>query len=353
MQTELQWQKVMSRDARQDGRFVFAVRTTGVYCRPSCPSRRPRRDSVEFFATPQEAERAGYRACLRCKPTQVSEQAQYVLKARQLLDNAEGVLTLSQLSKRIGVSPFHLQRLFKRATGLSPREYQSALRTQQVKQQLRQGSDVTTALYEAGFSSPSRLYESSARQLGMTPGAYRAGGAKTAIAFAIASSPLGHLLVAATPRGVCAIRFGESAQELERELRQEFHAAELSRNDSGLRGYVDMIVAAIRGDKTSLDLPLEIRATAFQRRVWDVLRQIPRGETRSYADIAREIGAPAAVRAVARACASNPVAVAVPCHRVIRSDGGLAGYRWGMKRKQKLLTSELSSSGDGTGGAAP
>ena len=185
----------------------------------------------------------------------------------------------------------------------------------------------------------------------MTPGAYRAGGAKTAIAFAIASSPLGHLLVAATPRGVCAIRFGESAQELERELRQEFHAAELSRNDSGLRGYVDMIVAAIRGDKTSLDLPLEIRATAFQRRVWDVLRQIPRGETRSYADIAREIGAPAAVRAVARACASNPVAVAVPCHRVIRSDGGLAGYRWGMKRKQKLLASEKSSPGDGTGGA--
>ena len=222
MQTELQnkWQQVLARDARQDGRFVFAVRTTGIFCRPSCPSRRPRRDSVEFFADPREAERAGYRACLRCKPTQVSEQAQYVLRARQMLDNAEGVVTLAQLSKRVGLSPFHLQRLFKRATGLSPREYQSAHRMQQVKKQLRKGEDVTTALYDAGFSSPSRLYENTIRQFGMTPGTYRRGGAGATITFAIAPTPLGRMLVAATERGLCAVRFGESATELERGLRK-------------------------------------------------------------------------------------------------------------------------------------
>src|ERR1035438_9563659 len=206
MQTELQnqWQQVLARDARQDGRFVFAVRTTGIYCRPSCPSRRPRRDSVEFFADPREAERAGYRACLRCKPTEVSAQAQYVIRARQLLDNAEGVMTLAGLSKRVGLSPFHLQRLFKRATGLSPREYQSARRMQHIKTELRKGEDVTTALYEAGFGSPSRLYEKSDQHFGMTPGTYRRGGAGVTITFAIAPTPLGKMLVAATERGLCA-----------------------------------------------------------------------------------------------------------------------------------------------------
>ncbi|HEY4934426.1 MAG TPA: Ada metal-binding domain-containing protein, partial [Terriglobales bacterium] len=220
MQSETQWRQVMERDARQDGRFVFAVRTTGIYCRPSCPSRRPRRDSVEFFSDPQQAERAGYRACLRCKPTEISSQVQAVTRARQLLDSAEGVLTLADLSKRVGVSPFHLQRLFKRATGLSPREYQSARRMQQVKLGLRKGDDVTTALYDAGFGSPSRLYERAGQQLGMTPGAYRRGGAGMTIQYAIVPSPLGRLLVAATARGLCAVRFGESASELERELRE-------------------------------------------------------------------------------------------------------------------------------------
>ncbi len=209
MHNESQWQQVLSRDARQDGRFVFAVRTTGVYCRPSCPSRRPRRDSVEFFASPQAAERAGYRACLRCKPTQVSEQAQYVLHARQLLDSSDSVLTLQELSRRVGVSAFHLQRLFKRATGLSPREYQAARRTQQVKARLRDGVDVTTSLYDAGYGSPSRLYESAGRQFGMTPATYGKGGAGEHITFAIADSPLGKMLVAATRRGLCAVRFGE------------------------------------------------------------------------------------------------------------------------------------------------
>jgi AraC family transcriptional regulator of adaptative response/methylated-DNA-[protein]-cysteine methyltransferase len=346
MQTELQnqWQQVLARDARQDGRFVFAVRTTGVYCRPSCPSRRPRRESVEFFADPRTAERAGYRACLRCNPTEVSAQAQYVTRARQLLDDAEGVVTLAQLSKQVGLSPFHLQRLFKRATGLSPREYQSARRMQQVKAELRKGGDVTTALYEAGFSSPSRLYENARQQLGMTPGTYRRGGAGATITFSIVPTPLGHMLVAATEQGLCAVRFGESATGLEQDLRTEFHAANLHRDDTAMRRYVEPLLASLSGDNTTIDLPLDVRATAFQKKVWESLQQIPRGETRSYSEVAREIGEPDAVRAVARACASNPVALAVPCHRVIRSDGDLAGYRWGVERKKKLLQQERADS---------
>lgn len=342
METELQhkWQHVMARDARQDGRFVFAVRTTGIYCRPSCPSRRPRRDSVEFYANPNEAERAGYRACLRCKPTQISEQAQYVAGARKILDNAESAVTLADLSKRVGLSAFHLQRLFKRATGLSPREYQTARRMQHVKSGLRKGDDVTTALYDAGFGSPSRLYEKAPQQLGMTPGEYRRGGSGLNIRYALVPTPLGRMLVAATERGLCAVRFGDTVSELEKSLREEFYAAEFHRDDKALREYVEPLLAAIRGEKTSIDLPLDIRATAFQKKVWERLRQIPRGETRSYTDIAREIGVPAAVRAVARACAANPVAITVPCHRVIRSDGDLAGYRWGIERKKKLLERE-------------
>jgi AraC family transcriptional regulator, regulatory protein of adaptative response / methylated-DNA-[protein]-cysteine methyltransferase len=343
MQSEKQWQQVMARDVRQDGRFVFAVRTTGIYCRPSCPSRRPRRDSVEFFLDPRQAERAGYRACFRCKPTEISAQARAVTRARQLLDEAETVLTLAQLSKRVGVSPFHLQRLFKRATGLSPREYQSARRMQQVKRGLRKGDDVTTALYDAGFGSPSRLYEKAGQQLGMTPGTYRRGGAGMTIQYAIVASPLGKLLVAATERGLCSVRFGESAAELERELREEFSSAQLRREDAALRPYLQPLLAGLRGENATMDLPLDVRATAFQKRVWDALREIPVGETRSYTQVARAIGDPKAVRAVATACASNPVALAVPCHRVVRSDGELAGYRWGIERKKKLLEREQRS----------
>jgi AraC family transcriptional regulator of adaptative response/methylated-DNA-[protein]-cysteine methyltransferase len=345
MQTELQtkWQQVMARDARQDGRFVFAVRTTGIYCRPSCPSRRPRRDSVEFFAHPNQAERAGYRACLRCKPTEISSQAQYISKARHFLDSSEDTVTLADLSKRVGLSPFHLQRLFKRATGLSPREYQSARRMRQVKSGLRKGDDVTTALYDAGFGSPSRLYERAPQQLGMTPGEYRRGGAGVNIRYALVSTPLGRMLIAATDRGLCAVSFGETVSKLEMGLRVEFNAAELHRDDKALSEYVEPLLAAIRGEKTSADLPLDVRATVFQQKVWDTLRRIPYGETRSYSEVAREIGSPSAVRAVARACASNPVAIAVPCHRVVRSNGDLAGYRWGLDRKKKLLKEERSS----------
>lgn len=340
------WQQVMARDARQDGRFVFAVRTTGIYCRPSCPSRRPRRESVVFFAGPDDAERAGYRACLRCKPTEISSQAQCVARARQFLDNAEDLVTLAQLGRRVGLSPFHLQRLFKRATGLSPREYQSARRMQQVKSGLRHGNDVTTALYDAGFGSPSRLYENAPQQFGMTPGEYRRGGAGANISFAMARTALGWLLAAATERGLCAVRFGENAVTLERDLRDEFHAAALRRDDAALRRYVDPLLAVIRGENTTIDLPLDVRATAFQRKVWEKLRQIPRGETRSYSEIARAMGRPRAVRAVARACAANPVALAVPCHRVVRKDGDRGGYRWGMERKEKLLEREQARAKD-------
>ncbi len=340
MQTEVQWQQILSRDARQDGRFVFAVRTTGVYCRPSCPSRRPRRDSVEFFVSPQAAEQAGYRACLRCKPTQISEQAQYVLRARQVLDHSDSVLTLSDLSKRVGLSAFYLQRLFKRATGLSPREYQAARRTQQVKSKLRAGVDVTTSLYDAGYGSPSRLYEVADQQLGMTPAIYGKGGAGESIAFTVADSPLGKMLVAATDRGLCAVSFGDDAGVLERELHAEFHAAEIRRDDAALRDFVASIVAGIAAQKTLFDLPLDLRGTAFQQKVWKALRAIPTGETRSYSDIAKAVGDPSASRAVARACASNPVAVVIPCHRVIRGNGDLAGYRWGVKRKEELLRRE-------------
>ncbi len=338
--TQSQWQQVLERDARQDGRFVFAVRTTGIYCRPSCPSRRPSRTSVEFFAGPNDAERAGYRACLRCRPTEIAAQAQYVARARQVLDRAEEPVTLAELSRQVGLSSFHLQRLFKRVTGLSPREYQAARRMSQVKSGLRQGESVTTALYNAGFGSPSRLYEKAPQQLGMTPGEYRRGGAGTNITFAIIPTELGRMLVAATERGLCAVRFGDTVTELERGLRSEFHAARLLRDDAGMERLVGTLLALIRGENVTIDLPLDVRATAFQMKVWEKLRQIPTGETRSYSDIAREIGNPSAVRAVARACAANPVALAVPCHRVVRSNGDLSGYRWGIERKEKLLARE-------------
>jgi AraC family transcriptional regulator of adaptative response/methylated-DNA-[protein]-cysteine methyltransferase len=314
-----------------------------VYCRPSCPSRRPRRDSVEFFASPQAAERAGYRACLRCKPTQISEQAQYVVRARHLLDNSESVVTLNDLSRRVGVSAFHLQRLFKRATGLTPREYQAARRTQEVKSRLRTGADVTTSLYEAGYGSPSRLYEVAGQHLGMTPATYGKGGSGERIAFTIADSVLGEVLVAATSRGICAVRFGDETKLLERDLRQEFYAADIHRDDTALREFVSSILSALAQQNTLLDLPLDIRATAFQQKVWNVLRQIPAGETRSYSAVARDIGEPAATRAVARACASNPIALVIPCHRVVRKGGDTSGYRWGAQRKEELLRRECAA----------
>ena len=265
------------------------------------------------------------------------------MRARQLLDNSESTLTLSELSKRVGVSAFHLQRLFKRATGLSPREYQAARRNEHLKARLRQGADVTTSLYDAGYSSPSRVYENAGRQMGMTPAIYGKGGAGQQINFAIADSPLGRMLIAKTGRGLCAVRFGEHDAGLERELRQEFHSADIHREDAPLRPYIQRITALLAGQGTTVDLPLDVRATAFQVKVWDALRRIPSGETRSYSEIAKNIGDPSATRAVARACATNPVAVVIPCHRVVRESGDLAGYRWGVHRKEELLGRERAA----------
>jgi AraC family transcriptional regulator of adaptative response/methylated-DNA-[protein]-cysteine methyltransferase len=298
---------------------------------------------VEFFDGPSDAERAGYRACLRCKPTEVAAQAQYVARAREVLDHAETLVTLADLSSTVGVSPFHLQRLFKRATGLSPREYQATRRMRQVKTGLRQGESVTAALYDAGFGSSSRLYEKAPQHLGMTPGEYGRGGTGISIKFAMVPSSLGLLLVAATGKGLCAVRFGDSADALERGLREEFPAAEMQRDKRALEQYIEPLLAAVRGENTTIDLPLDVRATAFQLRVWEKLRRIPHGETRSYSEIAREVGSPSAVRAVAGACALNPVALAVPCHRVVRSNGDLAGYRWGIEKKKKLIERERAS----------
>jgi AraC family transcriptional regulator of adaptative response/methylated-DNA-[protein]-cysteine methyltransferase len=338
------WQAVIERNARWDGTFVFAVRSTGIYCRPSCPARRPGRRHVRFFAQPAEAERAGFRPCRRCRPEQSSpgdSRADLIRRVCQLIArHREEPLTLPALAAHVGSSPFHLQRVFKRGMGITPRQYADALRLAGVKRRLREGQDVTTALYAAGYGSSSRLYERAPAHLGMTPATYRRGGRGMKIAYSIVQSPLGRLLVGATARGLCAVSFGDRDGTLEAALRQEYPHAEIARNDSAFRPWIKSLLRHLRGHQTRLDLPLDIEATAFQRRVWEELQHIPYGRTRTYSQVARAIGQPTAVRAVARACATNPVSVVVPCHRVIRSDGSLGGYRWGLERKQALLAKE-------------
>jgi AraC family transcriptional regulator, regulatory protein of adaptative response / methylated-DNA-[protein]-cysteine methyltransferase len=338
------WQAVLGRDRRYDGLFVYAVRSTGIYCRPSCPSRRPKPELVEFFEQPKAAESAGYRSCRRCRPTENGAHAalpQAITKVCRFLDEAsEEVPKLEQMAELVNMSPFHLQRTFKQALGVSPREYAELRRFLRFRARLQKGDDVTTAMYEAGFNSPSRLYERSASVLGMTPSAYKAGGAGTKIAFSLADTSLGRVLVAQTEKGVCAVRIGDSDKALEAELRTEFVNAEIARSDAKLSRVVQQVVNAAEGHGISADIPLDIRHTAFQGKVWQALRKIAPGETRSYSDIAKAVGDPKAVRAVARACATNPVALVIPCHRVVRSDGDLSGYRWGVQRKKKLLESE-------------
>lgn len=338
------WTAVESRDSRFDGRFVYAVASTGVYCRPSCPSRRPKRQSVSFFAAPEEAERAGYRACRRCRPraTGPTDPERSVERARAWLDaHLDEPVTLAELGEAVGLSPWYLQRTFKRLTGLTPKEYASARRLERLKSHLKKGDDVTTATYEAGYGSGSRVYEQSDARLGMTPATYRRGGQGTTIRYRIADSPLGRMLVGATDRGVCSVTFGASDAELEAGLRKEYPNARLERGeDEKLETWTSAIVHHLEGDDPRLALPLDVRATAFQWRVWKALQEIPRGETRSYGEIAASLGRPGAARAVARACASNRVALAVPCHRAVRGDGDLAGYRWGTERKRRLLDME-------------
>lgn len=334
------WTLVMNRTLKADGEFVYAVKSTGIFCRPSCPSRRPRRDLVEFFDSPQQAQNAGYRPCRRCLPLQQNPQVEKIEAACRYIEaHAEERLGLSQIAAHAGVSPFHFQRLFKRALGISPRQYQQAQRTARFKQALHKEARITDAIYEAGYSSSSRAYENGTEQLGMTPTAFRRHGEGVSIQYTIVESDLGRMLIAATPRGICSVRFGESDRMLENELRQEFSAAELSRHDRNLRTFAESVVKSLAGAASGV-VPIDIQGTAFQQRVWNALRTIPRGQTRSYADIAKQIGKPKAVRAVANACASNPVAVVVPCHRVVQKNGSLAGYRWGVKRKEALLRAE-------------
>jgi AraC family transcriptional regulator, regulatory protein of adaptative response / methylated-DNA-[protein]-cysteine methyltransferase len=338
---EDRWDAVLKRDPLAEGYFYYAVRTTGVFCRPTCPSRRPHPEHVAFFDTADDAQRAGFRPCARCRPTDVSVQQQAIARAKQLLETNDPP-SLAALGQAVGMSPSHLQRLFKQVTGLSPRQYAAAQRRQRLKTRLRRATSVTAAQYAAGYGSSRALYEAAGPALGMTPGAYRNGGAGTRIAHAVVDSPLGRLLVAATERGVCAVRFGDDAA-LRESLRAEYPRATLAEDPDAVAPHVRAILDTLSGQPAASRPPLDVRATAFQERVWDALQQIPRGQTRSYSDIARQIGAPTAVRAVARACASNPVALLIPCHRVVPAGGGLGGYRWGVERKQALLDQESAN----------
>ncbi len=341
---ERQWQSVLARDVEADGAFVYAVHTTGVYCRPTCPSRRPRQENVAFFALPEAAEQAGFRACRRCHPEQAvirDPQVEVVQRVcRAIAANPEAPPTLASLGADVGLSPFHLQRTFKRVMGITPRQYADACRMDRFKGELRKGEAVTSALYGAGYGSPSRLYERAPAQLGMTPAIYRRGGAGMRIHYTVVPCPLGLLLVAATERGICAITLGDADDALADGLTREYPAAAIARDDSGLDSAVATIVRHLHGQEPHLDLPLDLQATAFQWRVWEALQAIPYGSTRSYGEIARAIGQPTAARAVAQACATNRVALAIPCHRVVRDNGEVGGYRWGVERKRTLLAQE-------------
>ena len=339
------WDLVVRHDRSADGAFVYAVASTGIYCRPSCSSRRPRRDRVAFFEAPDEAERAGYRACLRCRPNEAIASDPWVDKIQRAcvyLANVEGHPSLATLARRLGGSPYHLQRNFKRVVGVTPRAYAEACRLRRVKGRLRQGGDVTGAMFDAGYGSSSRFYERAAPKLGMPPATYRRGGVGMTIRYAIVESPLGRLMVAATERGVCAIAMAASDGELKTALAREYPAATIAADEGSLAKWTKQILRHLAGRQPRLDLPLDVQATAFQWQVWEALAAIPYGETRTYGEIAAAIGRPRAVRAVARACATNRVALAVPCHRVVAATGETSGYRWGAERKRELLTRERS-----------
>jgi AraC family transcriptional regulator, regulatory protein of adaptative response / methylated-DNA-[protein]-cysteine methyltransferase len=338
------WSAVLARDPAADGRFVLGVLTTGIYCRPSCPARKPRPENVRLFDTPAEAEHAGFRACLRCRPAgaaPAADRAALVTRACRTIEASDPSPTLDELASEAGLSPFHFHRLFKGVTGVTPRAYAAAHRAQRLRTALDEpDASVTEAGYAAGFGSSGRLYAATDGVLGMTPRAYRAGGERQRIRFAVAPCRLGFVLVAATARGLCAITLGDAPSSLVDDLKRRFPKADLVEADAGFTGSVEAVTALIETPARGLDLPLDIAGTAFQRQVWEALRAIPAGETATYADIAGRIGQPRAVRAVAQACASNALAVAVPCHRVVRSDGGLSGYRWGVERKRDLLARE-------------
>jgi len=337
------WTAVLARDPAADGRFYYSVRTTGIYCRPSCAARLARPENVRFHATREDAERAGFRPCKRCKPDQPSRTEHYAAKvtaACRIIEETETAPDLEALARSVGVSAYHFHRVFKQATGLTPREYAAAHRARRVRDRLGRGGTVTQALFDAGYNASSRFYEKSTAVLGMTPGDYRAGGANVTIRFAVGQCSLGAILVAASERGVCAILLGDDPAKLARDLQDRFPRAHLIGGDRGFEQLVARVVGFVETPRIGLDLPLDVRGTAFQQRVWKALREIPAGKTVSYAELAKRIGAPKSVRAVASAVAANPLAVAIPCHRVVRRDGGLSGYRWGVERKRALLEKE-------------
>lgn len=352
VQQDPRWASVLGRERAADGLFFYAVKTTGIYCRPSCGARTPRPENVAFFRTGAEAEQAGFRPCRRCQPDLpplADRQGGLIADLCRLIETAENPPDLQTLADVAGLSKYHLHRLFKAATGLTPHAYAQAHRARRVREGLRQGVSVGEAIYAAGYASSGRFYAEVDHVLGMTPGDFRAGGAENAIHFAVAECSLGAILVAASARGVCAISLGDDPEKLVRDLQEHFPAAELIGQDSAFEQMVASVVGFVEAPGTGLNLPLDIRGTAFQQRVWQALREIPAGTTLSYTELALKVGSPQAVRAVAGACAANVLAVAVPCHRVVRLDGSLSGYRWGIERKRALLTREGAKPDDGNG----
>ena len=341
------WAAVVARDAHADGKFYYSVKTTGVYCRPSCSSRPARPENVQFHATREEAEKAGFRPCKRCKPEQpslVEQHAGTVAGVCRLIENSETLPGLDALAAQAGLSTYYFHHVFKAVTGLTPKNYAAAHRAQRIRSELEHSATVTNAIYDAGYNSSSRFYEKSNQLLGMTPSNYRAGGANTDIRFATGECSLGSILVACSNRGVCAILLGDDPESLVRDVQDRFPRSHLIGGDRGFEQLVAKVVGFVEAPAIGLDLPLDVRGTAFQQRVWQALRKIPVGTTASYAEIAKRIGVPKSVRAVAQACAANTLAVAIPCHRVVRTDGGLSGYRWGVERKQALLEKEAGNS---------
>jgi AraC family transcriptional regulator of adaptative response/methylated-DNA-[protein]-cysteine methyltransferase len=342
------WQAVVDRDGSFDGSFYYSVKSSGVYCRPSCAARPARPENVGFYSTCEEAEKAGFRPCKRCQPNRPSLTEQYAEKVTQacrIIEELESAPSLEALAKQVGMSVYHFHRIFKLITGLTPRQYAAAQSEQRIRAELARGSAVTGAIFDAGYNSNSRFYEKSNKILGMTPSSYRAGGTKVEIRFAIGECSLGSILNAQSDRGICAILLGDDPDKLVRDLQDSFPRANLIGGDANFEQLVARVVGFIEAPSIGLDLPLDVRGTAFQQRVWQVLREIPVGQTASYTEIAKRIGSPAAVRAVAQACATNKLAVALPCHRVVRNDGALAGYRWGVERKRKLLEKETETPG--------
>ena len=352
MNEALAWESVLQRDPSADDRFLYAVTTTGIYCRPSCPSRRPKRDNVAFFSSAAAAEEAGFRACQRCRPNRAKAPHRAVERARDYIDAhiadlGEERITLELLGEESGLSPYHLQRKFKEIVGLTPAQYIRARKSERLKGELKRGETVSRATFGAGYGSSSRVYGDSDKRLGMTPATYRRGGAGAHIEYVTARTSLGFLLVGATDRGICAVTLGNDTKTLERALELEYPAATrtyVSHPSSSLQAWVADIIEAVDSDRVRLDIPFDIQASAFQWKVWRELQKIPFGETRSYSEIANAIGSPKAVRAVASACANNRAAVIIPCHRVVRQNGELGGYRWGLERKQLLIEKERAMS---------